>query len=99
MGWPATGGIEFRHLVRCLAIHGAQSKTLLRVTNDEKDPVLSVAAGGSPDRGIKNLGEQFFWYRIGFQPAQCASAVDRIEYSKFAHHLAPSQRRLGQDVT
>ena len=53
--------------------------TLLWVTNDEKDPVLSVAAGGSPDRGIKNLGDQLFRYRIGLQPAQRAGGVDRIE--------------------
>src|SRR5947207_1702217 len=99
MGWPATGGVDLGHLVGCLAIHSTQATALFRFTNNEKDPVLSVAARGSPDRCVENLGDQFFRYRIGFQPAQCASAVDRIEYSKFAHHFAPSQRRLDQDVT
>jgi hypothetical protein len=69
MGRPATGCIDFSHLVRCFAIHRAQATALILVTNDEKDPVLSVAARGSPDRGIENFGEQFLRYRIRLQPA------------------------------
>src|SRR5205823_2830878 len=85
MRWATAGGINFSDLVRRLAIDRAQAPALRLITHDHKDPVLSVAARGSPDGSIENLCDQFAGNRVRLQPAQCASGVHGIEESDFRH--------------
>src|SRR3954451_437367 len=79
------GGINFSDLVGRLAIHSAQAPALRLITHDDKDPILSVAARGSPDGGVENLSDQFLRNRVRLQPAQCAGGVHRIEESDLLH--------------
>src|SRR6185437_16056205 len=78
-------GINFGDLVRRLAIDRAQAPALRLVTNDDKDPVLSVAARGSPDGGVENLCDQFDRNRVRLQPAQCAGSVHGVEETDVRH--------------
>src|SRR5207248_4782032 len=79
MGWATAGGINFSDLVRSFAIDRAQAPALRFVTHDDKDPVLSVAARGSPDGGVENACDQFVRNWVRLQPAQCAGGVHGIE--------------------
>src|SRR5436190_11667385 len=85
MGWATAGGINFSDLVRSFAIDRAQAPALRLVTHDDKDPVLSVAARGSPDGGVENACDQFVRNWVRLQPAQCAGGVHGIEEADFRH--------------
>src|SRR5204862_2730612 len=92
MGWATAGGINFSDLVRSFAIDRAQAPALRLVTHDDKDPVLSVAARGSPDGGVENACHQFVRNWVRLQPAQCAGGVHGIEEADF-RHVSMSLRR------
>src|SRR5260221_614410 len=98
MGRLTAGGINFSDLIRCFAIDGAQAPALFLITHDDKDPVLSVAARGSPDGGVENLCDQFVGNRVTLQPAQCWQSAKTARQSwprcprcQLASALSPAQ--------